>query len=112
MYTHLSLLCDTSHFRQIRSVKPGVSSRHLNLTDDLLRWLAECTGGFLPCDLLALCRSAALLAVRSAMNAEVEVKKEHFQKLGRGGTFLLVISGGSTNGGTSSYHPFIDVFPL
>ena len=63
------------------------------MNDDLLLWLAEFTGGFLPCDLVALCRSAALLAVRAAQNAgcEVQVKKEHFQKLGRGGEFLLVI---------------------
>ena len=56
----------------------------MNLNDDLLLWLAEFTGGFLPCDLVALCRAAALLAVRAAQNAgcEVQVKKEHFQTRG------------------------------
>ena len=63
----------------------------MNLNDDLLLWLAELTGGFPPCDLVALCRSAALLAVRTTNAEDVQMKKEHFQKLGRGGECLVVI---------------------
>lgn len=60
-----------------------VCSRHLNLdakSPDILTWLAKSTGGFLPCDLVALCRSAALAAVPSAQNGTVQVLREHFEK--------------------------------
>ena len=60
-----------------------VCSRHLNLgikRAEILRWLAKITGGFLPCDLAALCRAAALAAVPCANEGIVQVLPEHFEK--------------------------------
>lgn len=63
-----------------------VCSQHLNLgshSEDILSWAARSTGGFLPCDLVALCRSAALIAVAQTADEKgsLQVLKEHFQKL-------------------------------
>ncbi len=66
-----------------------VCSKHLNLgeTDDILTWAARSTGGFLPCDLLALCHAAALVAVKASDDVEnLHVFKEHFQKAHAGMT--------------------------
>ena len=66
-----------------------VCSKHLNLgeTDDILTWAARSTGGFLPCDLLALCHAAALVAVKATDDVEnLQVLKEHFQKAHAGMT--------------------------
>ena len=46
-----------------------------------LAWLADITGGFLPSDLSALCRAAAVAAARTCLNQGVRPKlsRQHFQ---------------------------------